>query len=206
MKILYRFSSSLLALAVLTAGMPRGSFAANVGNPSYVGIKVYEARASANTNCSNSIRIFADSSPSYKDMAGTPTFGNGTVPNGTYPCLAIKMSDRIEARPAFTSDAGNCTPSTLVVLDVARGDLTQDPVTGVQTATTNGGEDIVWLYISTTGSDNVNAPWTPATPFRLQNPFVVSNDKVGTFVTDFAGKVRDQFGSCDCDAPTFSFR
>jgi hypothetical protein len=199
-----RHSLKLLIAALCFGFAARGAQAANVGDPSYVGLKVYEMRVSANSDCSNSIRVFSNASPSYQDFTQTPDVGAGAVPNGTYPCVMLKMSDQLNVTPGFNSDGGNCLTTSPFTLDIARGDPTQDPVTGTQTATAVG-EDIVWLYLSTTGGD-ADAPWIPSNALRLVSPFVVTAERTGTFVTNFAGQVVDNGSMCDCNPPEFTFR
>lgn len=214
------FTTVSLSLALLSGFVSIGH-TAEVGDPSVVRMKMYATYISPNSDCSNAREIFREASPSYQDMAnGTPTFGRGIVGNGTYPCIIIELSDRIESVAGFTSDSGNCIQGQTKVLDIARGEVTTHPTTGVHT-TTAVGEDRIFIYLTTAPSGSVanNSYFQPSQPGPLANAFVVRGDRSGLFVMDFTGKISDQeaawdsshvqaptMDNCELDAPVFRFR
>jgi hypothetical protein len=200
-----------VVMAALAVALTNPVMAADTGDPAYVGLKIYQVYASPHTDCSQPIRIFESQNPSYQDMLQSPQIGSGAIPDGTYPCIMIEMNDVLLARPAYNSTSGHCTTSTDIVLDVASGQFgtpyTEHPVTGERTSLINdsGTGQRVWLYMTTTGGV-ASGPWTRAEAMRLETPLVVNGDKVGIFVADFRGQVQDNFGTCGCEAPVFSFR
>lgn len=191
----------LLALCQLIAGT---GFASNAVDPSEVKIAVYESRISPNADCSGGfIRVFENASPTPQDFLTNPTIASGAIPNGTYRCIALRISDFIRYKPAVTTDSGNCVAGASLTQDIIRGDPSISP-DGVTTSTAVG-EDIVWIYMSTSGSDS-NTCLSPTQPCRIGAPLVVSGDRAGTFVVDFRGQVQDHGSSCSLEGPTFSFR
>lgn len=185
--------------------------AANVGDASEVNIKIFKVWVSPNTDCSEATLVVSNDAPTAQNMIDNPTLGHGSVPNGTYPCVVLKMSDLITGKPSYTSDSAHCTPSTNISIDVFRSD-NSDPstcpdgtsITGTGT-NSSGAEDDPCLYMSTAGSDS-NEGWRPSSPFPLNGAFVVNGDLTGTFVADFRGKIEDAGGECGIQPPVFGFR
>lgn len=203
--------TSLFSLSLISSLMARPVFAANAGDASEVNMKIYKMWVSPNTDCSEAVLVFDESNPSSVNMVSNPTLGSATVANGTYPCIAIKMSDLITGKPNYTSDGGNCTPSTNISIDVFRVDNSATStcpdgtvITGTGTSGA-GAQDNPCLFMSTTGNTS-NTGWIASSPFPLSGAFVVSSDRVGTFVADFTGQILDEGTSCGIDPPAFGFR
>lgn len=204
-----KFLTLTMSVLFFQGGYFNTAWGSDAGDPSAVNMKIYKTWVSANTDCSEATLIYSESNPSYQNMVDNPTLGTATVPNGTYPCVVIKMSDVITGTPNYTSTSGHCTPSTAIQIDVFRS---PDTSTCPDSTNVNGSgsdaspiEDGPCLYMSTVGN-NSNVGWLPNSPFPLTTPFVVTSATNGTFVADFSGKILDQGGECGIDPPVFGFR
>jgi hypothetical protein len=200
MKTLQRLS--LLTFAMLA--MRSAALASNAVDPSEVYIKVYETRISANADCSGGfVRIFQDASPTAQNFLSSPSIGSGAAPRGTYNCVAIRMSDQIAYKPAETTTGSNCVAGASLTQDIMRGEVSLSP--DGDSTTTAIGEDIVWIYLSTTGTEAATCT-RPSERCLLGSPLVIGGDRRGTFVVDFRSQVQDHGSSCSLEGPTFSFR
>jgi hypothetical protein len=212
-----------LILSLIVVLVSSHAFAAS--NPATVFISLYAIAVSQSTDCSNPIVVvdYGDT-PKEFNFASSPRLGGGFVPDGTYPCVMLKMKDVIRFRPATTDQA--CIAGTEYPIDVCRSG-THTPL-AVSTATFGSGtcsgtndapvDDKVTLFISTIstytgqggGSCFTRPTDSPSTQgFTLNGPFVVSGSKSGTFVVNFNGKVDgSQNGATTCDLlpPVFGFR
>jgi hypothetical protein len=203
MKNNLRSAVSLFLLSVL----PSTGFCANTGSPQRVDLKIYELWASPNADCTGLTRIYNDPAAPYQDMVAGPTFGTLTVANGTYHCIAWKMSDIVTVYPDFLSDIGNCVPGVPSTKDLFRvGDtsLTPDGVT-INATTSIVTEDTMYVYLSTQG-DDLNVATIPSQPGKLVNPYVVSADNTAFMVTDFTNGIEDLGSVCSPEGVVFSFR
>ncbi len=206
MNILHRVSSVLLSVAVLLGGSGLAE-AANTGSPQQVKLKFFELWVSPHTDCSNMTKIYDEANPSYQDMVAGPTFGELHVANGTYQCIAWKMSDIVTVVPDFNSDGGLCVRGQPYVKDLFRvGDSAVSPTGETITATTSTTvPDNMWVYLSTTGLES-NSANSPSSPAKLQNAYVVSADNVATLVADFTNGIQDTGSACSPEQVTFGFR
>ncbi len=201
--------------AVVGLGLLSSAGFADISNgvdPGYVRVKVYEVRVSPNADCTAGITVFRDAAPSFSDWTNSPTIGSGAIPNGSYPCIMMKMSDNIHYSPASTHASwthGACVVGTDYTLDVGHDETATDPEGISTTLGPRGTDNLVWLYIHQ-GANRALSTWVPAGGLELTNPLVVSGDRSNTMVFDFSSKVGEEFDGaawqCGCDAPTMSFR
>lgn len=211
MKTIMRISALLFSVFV-TVHTTNIAAASNSGDASEVNMKLYKVWVSPHEDCSEARLVYSNSSPTTQNMINNPTLGTGSVADGRYPCVVLKMSDLITGKPNYTSTGGMCTPSTNISIDVFRSDNgsgnsvcpdgTIIPGTGTNSA---GIEDGPCLYMSTSGSDT-NTGWVASSPFPLSGALVVAGDRNGTFVADFRGKILDEGTQCGIDPPVFGFR
>jgi hypothetical protein len=206
MKNSIRSLALLLGVFVLAQSTNR-AFAVDVGDASEVNIKIFKMWVSPNTDCTDARLVYNNASATYQNMVDNPTFGTGSIPNGTYPCVVLKMSDLINGKPNYNSTSGHCLTNTTVNLDVFRADNDSSSTCpdGTQISGRTDAEDDPCLYMSTSGSDS-NVGWLPTSPFPLVGALRVSGDFVGTFVSDFRGKIEDAGGECGIQPPVFGFR
>ncbi len=188
-------------------------------NPSSILVKIYGVAVSASLDCSSPISIFDSAAGRETDFLANPVLGGGDIPDGTYPCVMINMSDNIKFIPA-QNDGPNCVAGQQYTIDICRFD--NSGTTEVRTGTTFGATtactgtnsvpspDLVTLYLRTNsnGSNNFNKPLTAgsANGIALLSPFVVAGTSSGRFAVNATGQVSSAGGQCGLNAPAFSFR
>lgn len=200
-----------LFVVILISGLFVPSFSAEIGSPQSVKIKFYEFWISPNADCSSMTQIYDEASPSYQDVVTGPTFGSPTVINGTYPCVAYKISDLVKLTPNFNSDSGNCQTGVEITRDLFRGgDVSQSPtgtvINGSGTNPAGHVENTMYIYLATSGNNTTNTGQIPSQPALLTTPFVVNGATTGTAVFDFTNGIEDTGGSCSPETVSFSFR
>lgn len=191
--------------------------AANSGiDPQYLKIKIYKFAVSTSEYCTNPQVILSNANPVYEDLLSSPMFGTGSISNGTYKCVMIEMSDNIKFASNENSDAGGCIAGQENTLDLCRGGESTKTIAG-QTVGCQVGEDRVTLYLSvaTVPSEDGYSSWFPPIVselrygIQLNGALIINGSSSGTFVIDGRGKVSDitgNGGTCELDAPVFSFR
>jgi hypothetical protein len=200
-----------LSILFLTLIITTPAFSAEIGSPQSVKIKFYEFWISPNADCSDMTQIYNETSPSYQDVVVGPTFGSPTVTNGTYPCVAYKISDVVKLTPNFNSDSGNCQTGVEITRDLFRGgDVSQSPtgtvINGSGTNPSSQVENTMYIYLATSGNNTTNTGQIPSQPALLTTPFVVSGATTGPAVFDFTNGIEDTGGSCSPETVSFSFR
>jgi len=201
-----------LAANLLCSGQP--GLAADVGSPQAVNVKLYELWVSLNANCTNMTRVYNNPSPEYQNVAANVSFGQIAIPNGVYRCIAFKMSDLMQIVPDFTSDTGNCVQGVTYTRDLFRaGKVSISPdgttINGSGTNPTGQIENGMYVYLSTTGSDEGESDSLPTTPGILRNPYIVSGDNTATMVWDMTNGVEDigvASGGCSIETTVYGFR
>lgn len=215
-----------LSFLLLTVGMP-GAYAAV--DPTELNISIYKMYVSDSEDCSNPITVFdaeTDSSLfpfgfSEQNVLTDPTFGEGSIENGTYPCIIFKMSDIINFTPEETE--GNCIAGTPYELDVCVDRGQGAPVTNAETGETfecsaTIDESVpIWLYVSTgatsSGGGEGSNPMEPPTGagdaehgINLGSALVVNGALTAVLVVDGNGKITtNSEGECEMQPPVFSF-
>ncbi|MBX7148307.1 hypothetical protein K1X76_04425 [bacterium] len=169
-------------------------------SPSSLFMKIYSLAVSTDEFCSDPITVFTNEEPVEEDLTQNPTLGSGDIPDGTYPCIIIEISDTFTYTPDATDGAceegveaskGVCNEGPLLLFDGTDGECTT-------------GEDRVTIYLSTAntivtpedydeaGCDddtdcNGFVPPTAEIPTRggaLGAPLIISGDQSSTFVVD----------------------
>jgi hypothetical protein len=197
--------SAFLSAMTLTSVLAPGARA--FVNPSSVQVKVLEVRLSTSADCSNSVSVGVNASPSYSEMTSAPTLLSGAINPATYKCMMLNMSSLIKYTPATTE--GVCAAGTVYTRDVCRQSTFATPSGGTGnctgTAPDDGVESFPWMYFSTTGTGDGQ---TPATALPLANALVVTGTQNATLVVDFDGKIDGltQGALCNCEPPAISFR
>ena len=189
-------------------------------NPEYVRLKIYRFAVSKSEYCTNPQVVFENAAPEYEDILLGPTLGTGSLKNGTYKCVVIEMSDRIEFAPDQNSDSGGCVLGQQAVLDICRDQDQTLSIEGQNRACVVGDEKVT-IYLSTAstndGSDmqNEGPAFTPpvngnlAFGIKLFGALKVNGHTSGKFVVDGRGMVRDIVNDgqhkCELDAVKFGF-
>ena len=177
-----------------------------------------------------------DAAPAESDKqnyADNPSLGSGTIANGTYNCLAVKIWDNVTFRPATTSTSGACDSNTDYTTDICGGDSYLNPDTGVAATCAldaSPASEWKWIYMSTIStdlaaddncgdcdgypptaiargdsSDNLTAGIT------LGAPLIISAAKTSTFNTNINKRIYDSTllngwtAECGMLKPAFTF-
>lgn len=202
-------------------------FAADTGlTASSLKLKVFKMAVSTSPLCTNLVTVLDNgSSPTEVDFLASPDLGNGTVADGTYPCVVIEFTDIIKFKPSATSDSGNCVSSTEYQLDICRNDNNGTSKLTDGTTTTCGAQgtaDRVALYLSTGAAGDNEDAFNPPTSIgdtqkgiNLTSALVVAGTTSGKFIVNPAGKVCDTNAvgcagggggtDCEMEAPVFGF-
>ena len=163
------------------------------------------------------------------DYADDPTLGSGSMPHGTYKCMAVRIWDNVTMSPSATTTSGGCVASEEYTMDLCGGDnssaLVQvwNPDTEAQyscTVDSSPASEWIWVYLSTASTDldaddDCNdCDWNPPTADNLTNgitlgaALTVSGDKTSTFKTILNNRVADESvwgDKCSMLKPAFTF-
>jgi hypothetical protein len=133
-----------LSARVVGRAAHRPSFSATLtGDPSSISLGMYALYVSENADCSNYTTVVDNGTTAdYKDFATNPTLFEGSPANGTYNCIALRMSDVIRFQTA--TSFGTCVAGTDYQQDIYR----------------SGSDSIPWKDIDLhdvigTGSDSI---------------------------------------------------
>ena len=194
------------------------AFAMAGGDPSSLKIKVYAVYASTSAQCTNPTQVFLNNTGSYVDFLTGPTLGGGDLPDGTYKCIIIKMSDIIKHTPLATNST--CIAGTEYTAGVCSSPQTVDSLTGTSDIACRGDgstagsiDDTVFMYLTTdpaasTGNKAFKRPVTASdgNGILLSAPLVISATTRAKFVVNAMGKVVANGGDCGINAPAFTFQ
>jgi hypothetical protein len=96
------------------------------GDPSSISLGMYALYVSTNADCSNyTTLVDHGTTVDYKDFAADPTLFEASPTDGTYNCVAMRMSDVIRFQPATTF--GTCDAGTEYQQDIYRSDSDETP-------------------------------------------------------------------------------
>jgi hypothetical protein len=185
-----KFRSAAVALVLVSTSVFAGQ---TVGkDPASLKLKILGVYASTSPQCTNPINVFLKTTGEYVDLLQGPALGGGDLPDGTYNCVIIKMSDVIKHTPKETDSS--CVACT--------GDGTS---TGV-------GEDTLFMFMTTdpsasTGNRAFELPLAPGDGkgIKLGSPLVISSTTKAKFVVDATGGVVAGGGECGINPPKFRF-
>ncbi len=136
----------ILAVGLLFLGLASGAKA--LTSASSVKVKVFEMRASVNSDCSGAVTIFKTDNPTPVDLMTNPLLGSGALTNGTYHCLMFHIDDILTVVPQTTD--GSCTAGTAYNLDIFTDQFQNLSATpeGVVILAHPGIEDDPWIYFN----------------------------------------------------------
>lgn len=189
------------------------------GDPASLKIKVYGVYASTSPQCTNPIPVFVNGTGDYLDFLTGPALGGGDLPDGTYECVIVKMSDVIKHTPKVTDSS--CVAGTEYTGEVCRagGDgglatgLDGTPIACTGDGTSAGvGDDTLFMFMTTdagasTGNRAFELPLAPGDGkgIKLGAPLVISSTTRAKFVVDATGGVVAGGGECGINPPRFRF-
>ena len=208
-----------LLLALTVFGSTALAAGTTGGDPSSLKVKVFGVYASTSPLCTNPIQVFLKTTGEYVDLLKGPALGGGDLPDGTYECVIIKMSDVIKHTPKDTNAA--CVAGTEYSGEVCRAggggglatNLDGTPITCTGDGTSAGvGEDTVFMFMTTdpgasTGGRAFELPLAAGDGkgIKLGAPLVISSVTKAKFVVDATGGVVSGGGECGIEAPKFRF-
>ncbi len=179
--------------------------------PTSLKLKVYKFAVSTSQLCTNLITVIDNgSTPQEVEFIGSVNLGSGTLADGTYPCVAIEISDNIKFTPGANSTSAACVVGVEQTLDVCRNqgaNPTSLMIDGTTSACSAGvTPDRVTMYMST-GANGTGDAFNPPSAvgvgdgFLISSPLTVSGTAVAKFVVNPAGKMCDDTNDAgsDCD-------
>jgi hypothetical protein len=215
------------SIHLLTIGLPAAlslwsSTSSAAVDPSKLLVTIYGVAVSTTTDCSNPIVLFDAPAGIETDFLNKPVIGGGDIPDGTYPCVMINMSDVIRFVPS-ANEGSDCVAGTTYSIDVCRSDngCTFDIRNGTTFSSGNSAHgtntspssDIVTLFLTTNsaagGSNNFQKPTSTSDTTRglpLGSAFVVSGTSAGKFTVNAQGRILSSGGQCGMNPPAFSFQ
>jgi hypothetical protein len=212
-----KFRSAAVALVLVSTSVFAGQAVGK--DPASLKLKILGVYASTSPQCTNPINVFLKTTGEYVDLLQGPALGGGDLPDGTYNCVIIKMSDVIKHTPKETDSS--CVAGTEYSGEVCRagGDggaataLDGSPIACTGDGTSTGvGEDTLFMFMTTdpsasTGNRAFELPVAPGDGkgIKLGSPLVISSTTKAKFVVDATGGVVAGGGECGINPPKFRF-
>lgn len=178
-----------------------------LGTPSAFTIKLYDLYLSAATDCSSPILVSGSSTPISRDMVASPTLFVGTIANGTYPCMIIKLVDVIDFATATT--VGPCTSGSVLRKDFYKApdtdfrNLSLGVITATGSSTTPGPDDVFVLF-STNPAAVTARGFSPNQTQSLPSAFVVPTS--ATLYWDRTNTLVEEDGECSLEPAALAVR
>ncbi|MEO8478192.1 MAG: hypothetical protein ABI542_01060 [Gemmatimonadota bacterium] len=180
-------------------------------DPSVFSVAFFEIRLSSNTDCSGPYVSVLTASPARRlDMKTNPEIVRvAGLPDGTYPCLAMRISDLLQFVPATTE--GVCIGGTSYTHDtyrvgnesVAFKDINGAPITAHGTDAAPA-EDPVWAFASTNPSAVEARGYSQNQIITLSASLHVPGST--TFYWDATNALQSTGSECDIVAGNVGFR
>jgi hypothetical protein len=200
-------------LSILTVLVPCSAWAGV--NPTSVLINLYSASVSVSADCSKPRVVFKSEVPIQVDFANNPTLGGGSLADGTYRCIILRISDVVSFVPETTS--GACVAGTtykhhLLESDPAYQNFDATNWGAMATSAANLNKpEIIPIVLTTSGSGSTTAGMvakpTSATdtgPLYLSSAFVVNGTKSSKINAILNGKVDGSNPPCYFNSFSFS--
>jgi hypothetical protein len=178
------------------------------GDPAALRIGVYALYISSNADCSSPVLVQDYGATAVtKDFVANPVLFTGSPADGSYPCVAIKMSDVIRMEP--DSSFGNCVAGTEYAGDIYRAgetdwkDVDLNPITGTGTDSMPS-DDRVTLIMTRDTAAAIGRGFSPNQTIQLGSDLIVPSQS--TFYWNGQGSVVDQGGQCGINPGQPSFQ
>lgn len=199
-------------LRILGASAPSSALASiygtPVGTPASMSVTMYKLYISPNADCSAAVEAQTyGANGAVKDFTASPTLFQADVAPGSYPCVAINMSDVV----GFTSDTDSlgCQTGTPYTIDVFTPesqetwlDINGDTLVATGTDSTPG-NDRPWIFFATDTAAVMAAGYSHGQVIPLTNALVAPSTV--TFVWDATNAVNDEAGRCRMEPGVPSF-
>ena len=176
---------------------PLQSIATPVGAPASMSISMYKLALSPNADCTGAVEVQDYGvNGQVKDFTQSPTLFQAQVDSGSYPCVAINLSDVIGFRS--DTDSLSCQTGVDYTIDIYRPesneqwlDVHQDSIVATGTDSTPS-NDRPWIFFATDTAAAHGAGFAHGQVIRLTNPLTVPSTV--TFVWDATDAVVDEGG------------
>jgi len=174
---------------------------AATGSPATMKMNFYGVYASLNENCSSPVEVFTSTDPLEFDMTQSPTLFSGALADGTYKCIALRVSDNIVFKPDAAAAAAwplACSVGVENTHDIYRADNTIsgeefrdiDGTTVTPRGTgTSAVSDTVVLLATTSVAAARAAGFAEYQVLGIPSALVVPGDQV--FYSDFTNGIED---------------
>lgn len=200
-------------LTIRGASAPSSSLASingtPVGTPATMSVTMYKLYISPNADCSGAVEAQTYGvNGELKDFTASPTLFQADVAPGSYPCVAINMSDVV----GFTSDTDSlaCQTGTPYTIDVFTPesqetwlDINGDTLVATGNDSTPG-NDRPWIFFATDTAAAMAAGYNHGQVMPLTNALVAPSTV--TFVWDATDAVVDENGRCRMEPGVPSFQ
>ena len=171
----------------------------------------------------------ADTAPAdseKENYADSPKLGSGSIPNGTYQCMAVRIWDNVTFSPTTDTTSGACDNATDYTFDLCGGVSYWNPDTGTSAdcaADATPASEWSWIYMSTVSTDLdaddncADCDWNPPTSDNLTKgitlgaPLIISIAKTSVFKTTIDNRIADSTqltgwgNECTMLKPAFTF-
>ena len=203
-------NASLLTI-LGSAGLvgPLKAIATPVGAPASMSITMYKLALSPNADCTGAVEVQDyGAGGQVKDFTASPTLFQAQVDPGSYPCVAINLSDVIGFRS--DTDSLSCQTGVDYTIDIYRPesneqwlDVHQDSIVATGTDSTPS-NDRPWIFFATDTAAALGSGYSHGQVIPLSNALTVPSTV--TFVWDAAGAVVDEQGHCGMNPGRPSFQ
>jgi hypothetical protein len=189
------------------AKSPLGSPSRLTGDPAALVIGTYALYLGASADCSDLKLVQSNgASGSVEDLMASPLLFSASPQDGSYACMAMKMSDVIHVVP--TSSFGGCAAGHDYVNDIYRKDENDWVDTDYQLVEGHGDDvnpvdDGVTLFMTTDANAAILTGINMHQAIPLGAPLKVPGQT--TFYWDAAGTVVDEDGACTIEPGRPSF-
>lgn len=211
-------NSTIASQSLLSAiQSPSKLFATSGLDPATLNIKLYKFAVSTSNLCTDLTTVIDNSNPDYENFYDSDgiDFGSSSIDDGTYPCVALQVSDTLTFKPAETSDNNHCAASTTYSLDVCRSGSSTDDMDSGDSVACDSSENVITIYLSTastgagTGDSNpLKAPTSSqdgTNGINLGSALVKSGETTSLFIVNGDGAIEENGTDCDHQPPTFTF-
>jgi hypothetical protein len=206
------------AICAITVGALLGGQAVAHINGKTMKAKLYKVAFSTSPRCTNPVTVYENDNADYLDFLQNPVFGQRVVPDGTYSCVIVEISNIIRVIPEKNS--ATCLASKEVIQNVC---LNNQPRLAVRSleghlSPCDEAEGRVAIYLSTASlkTDPLSPEAEPFLPpildagdpghgIKLPHPIVVKGRATGTLTLSAEGRVNDDEKVCRIETPAIRF-
>jgi hypothetical protein len=179
-------------------------------------IKLFALYVSPNTDCTDAVLVddYGDEGNTV-DMADNPTLFSGTIEEGDYPCVIIKMADTLSYRPDADAEEAFpelCDTDVTYTGDIYRANSDETPWRDIDGNEIEGRgdeetpvEDVVYIFASTDSDDLLEGSLGVVENQSIALTSSLSSPGSSTFIFDTTDWVVDRNETCSLEGGTMGF-